>query len=193
MDIRVADRDQSKLEELYRDHSKRLVGYVYNFLRSENEAEEVAQEAFLKLHSVKKPEEITSHKAFLYRIAHNLAMNTLRRRKVVRFDTGIDMEEIEVESNEPLADQRLSSKQEFKLFCEAVEQLPPKCRKAFTLRVIHKKSFKEVSQELGIAISTVEKHVLRGMRDCQQYMEKAKNQQRKKSSQLKFEGGDSNK
>lgn len=189
--MRVVDKDRDKLEELYRDHSKRLVGYVYNFLRSENEAEEVAQEAFLKLHSVKNPEEITSHKAFLYRIAHNLAMNTLRRRKIVRFDTGIDMEEIEVESNEPLADQRLSSKQEFKLFCDAVEQLPPKCRQAFTLRVIHKKSFKEVSQELGIAISTVEKHVLRGMRECQQYMEKAKNQQRSNASQLNFEGGNS--
>ncbi|HEC00831.1 MAG TPA: RNA polymerase sigma factor [Sphingomonadales bacterium] len=183
MAIRIIDKDLYSLEKLYRDHSKRLVGYVYNFLRSENEAEEVAQEAFLKLHSAKKPEEITSQKAFLYRIAHNLAMNTLRRRKIVRFDTGIDMEEIEVESNEPLADQQLSSKQEFKLFCEAVESLPPKCRQAFTLRVIHKKSFKEVSQELNIAISTAEKHVLRGMRECQHYMEKAKKQQNNKRRQ----------
>ncbi len=189
----MIDKQQSNLEELYRDHSKRLVGYVYNFLRSENEAEEVAQEAFLKLHSAKKPEEIISHKAFLYRIAHNLAMNTLRRRKIVRFDTGIDMEEIEVESNEPLADQQLSSKQEFKTFCDAVAKLPPKCRQAFTLRVIHKKSFKEVSQELNIAISTAEKHVLRGMRECQQYMEKAKNQQRNETSQSAFEARDSNK
>ncbi len=167
-------KDQTILEELYRDHSKRLVGYVYHFLRSENEAEEVAQEAFLKLHSAKNTDEIISHKAFLYRIAHNLAMKALRRRKIVRFDTGVDMEDIEVESNEPLADQRLSSKQEYKLFCEAVAQLPPKCRQAFTLRVIHKKSFKEVAKELNIAISTAEKHVLRGMRDCQAYMEKAK-------------------
>ncbi len=171
-------KKQGSLDKLYRDHSKRLVGYVYNFLRSENEAEEVVQEAFLKLHSAKKSEEIVSHKAFIYRIAHNLAMNTLRRRKIVRFDTGVDMEEIEVESNVPLADQQLNSKQEFRIFCDAVRSLPPKCRQAFVLRVIHKKSFKEVSQELGIAISTVEKHVLRGMRECQQYMEKAKKQHR---------------
>ena len=174
MDIRVIEKNQGNLEELYRYHSKRLVGYVYNFLRSENEAEEIVQEAFLKLHSVKKPEKIISHKAFLYRIAHNLAMNTLRRRRIVKFDTGVNMEEIEVESNEPLADQQLSSKQEFKIFCDAAAKLPPKCRQAFILRVIHKKSFKEVSQELNIAISTAEKHVLHGMRECQQYMEKAK-------------------
>ena len=150
------------------------MGYVYHLLRSKNEAEEVAQEAFLKLHSVRNPENIASHKAFLYRIAHNLAMNTLRRRKVVRFDTGINMDEIEGASNEPLADQQLSSKQEYNIFCQAVTLLPPKCREAFTLRVIHKKSFKEVAQELNIAISTAEKHVLKGMRDCQNFMEKAK-------------------
>ena len=187
----MIEEQQNGLEKLYRNHSKQLVGYVYNFLRSEHEAEEVAQEAFLKLHSAKKPEKIISPKAFLYRIAHNLAMNTLRRRKIVRFDTGVDMEEIEMESNEPLADQQLSSKQEFKIFCEAVAMLPPKCREAFTLRVIHKKSFKEVAQELNIALSTVEKHVLRGMRDCQKYMEKIKNDQRNRARQVKFEDGNS--
>jgi len=189
---RMMDKRLYSLEELYRDHSKQLIGYVYNFLRSENEAEEVAQEAFLKLHSVKKPEEIVSHKAFLYRIAHNLAMNALRRRKIVRFDTGVDMDEIEVESNEPLADQKLSSKQEFKLFCQAVEQLPPKCRRAFTLRVIHKKSFKEVAQELDIAISTVEKHVLRGMRECQEFMERAKKQPKNRVGDVRLTGENRN-
>ncbi|WP_339863532.1 sigma-70 family RNA polymerase sigma factor [Paremcibacter congregatus] len=170
----MRESNKTILEELYRDHSKRLVGYVYSFLRSENEAEEVAQEAFLKLHSVENPEVIISHKAFLYRIAHNLAMKTLRRRKIIKFDTGINMDEMEVESNEPPADQKVSSQQEYKLFCDAVATLPPKCRAAFTLRIIHKKPFKEVSQELNISISTAEKHVLKGMRDCQKYMEKAK-------------------
>lgn len=180
----MKDKEHTSVERLYRDHSKRLVGYVYNFLRSENEAEEVAQEAFLKLHSVKKPEEIISHKAFLYRIAHNLAMKKLRRRKIVRFDTGVDMEEIQVESNEPLADQQLNSKQEFKIFCDAVAQLPPKCREVFTLRVIHKKPFKEISHELNIAVSTAEKHVLRGMRECQNYMDKAQNQNNRRFSKF---------
>tara|TARA_R110002072_G_scaffold66279_16_gene163403 strand:- start:917 stop:1495 length:579 start_codon:yes stop_codon:yes gene_type:complete len=179
---------QTILEELYRDHSKRLVGYIYNFLRSENEAEEVAQEAFLKLHSIENPEEIISHKAFLYRIAHNLAMKALRRRKIIKFDTGINMDEMEVESNEPPADQKVSSQQEYKLFCDAVATLPPKCRAAFTLRIIHKKSFKEVSQELSISVSTAEKHVLKGMRDCQNYMKRAKKQSVNLSSQQTLEG-----
>lgn len=186
-------RKQTDLEILYRDHNKQLVGYVYSFLRSRNEAEEVAQEAFLKLHSVNRPEEIVSHKAFLYRIAHNLAMNMLRRRKIVRIETGIDMDEIDVESDEPLADRQLSSKQEFRIFCEAVAQLPPKCREAFTLRMIHKKSFKQVSQELDIAVSTVEKHVLHGMRECQKYMEKTKNKRKGRIETLNSENEGSEK
>ncbi|MFC7050833.1 RNA polymerase sigma factor [Emcibacter nanhaiensis] len=158
------------LEELYREHSQNLKGYVYKFLRSENEAEEVAQEAFLRFHNAKNPEEIQSPKAFLYRIAHNLAMKTLRRRKIVKFENSVDGELLDVKCAEPLADQALNSKQEYQLFCEAVDQLPPKCRRAFTLRVINKHSYKEIAEKLDISISTAEKHVLKGMRDCQHYM-----------------------
>ena len=158
------------LEELYKEHSQNLKGYVYRFLRSENEAEEVAQEAFLRFHNAKNPEDIKSPKAFLYRIAHNLAMKALRRRKIVKFENSIDDELLEVKCAEPLADQALNSKQEYQLFCQAVAQLPPKCRKAFTLRVINKYTYKEIAEKLDISVSTAEKHVLKGMRDCQHYM-----------------------
>jgi len=174
--------EQEILDELYRDHSERLVGYVNNFLRSKTEAEEVVQESFLKLHAILKTTKIISHKAYLYRIAHNLAMKSLRRRKVVKIDDEINMQEVEVAADEPLADQQISSRQEYKIFCEAVETLSPKCQKAFILRMVYKKSFKQVAEELDIAVSTAEKHVLKGMRECQKYMEKAN---RKKIGSLK--------
>ncbi|WP_138379691.1 RNA polymerase sigma factor [Luteithermobacter gelatinilyticus] len=163
--------NNSLVEGLYREHSQSLKGYVYNFLQSENEAEELTQEAFLKFHNAKNPEAIRSPKAFLFRIGHNLAMKALRRKKIVKFENGLDLDQMTLESREPLADQRLSSKQEYRLFCEAVLSLPPKCRQAFTLRMIYRMSYKDISDKLGISVSTVEKHVLKGMRDCQQYME----------------------
>ncbi|WP_321390878.1 RNA polymerase sigma factor [Emcibacter sp.] len=160
----------SILEDLYKEHNQSLKGYVYRFLRSENEAEELAQEAFLRFHNAKNPEDIKSPKAFLYRIAHNLAMKALRRRKIIKFENTLDNELMEVKCAEPLADQALNSKQEYRLFCKAVAQLPPKCRQAFTLRVINKHSYKEIAAKLEISVSTAEKHVLKGMRDCQHYI-----------------------
>lgn len=162
---------KEKQDELYKEHHQRLVRYLYNFLRSHGEAEELAQESFLRLYKVDNPEKIVSQKAFLYRIAHNLAMKALRRRRVIRFETGVD--EVELESEEPSVDRQVSAKQEYEILCRAVAELPPKCKQAFTLRVIYKKSFKEIAQELDIAVSTAEKHVLKGMRYCQNYMEKA--------------------
>jgi RNA polymerase sigma factor (sigma-70 family) len=179
----------SVLEELYKEHSQNLKGYVYRFLRSENEAEELVQEAFLRFHNAKNPGEIHSPKAFLYRIAHNLAMKTLRRRRIVRFENNLDNEMMEVESTEPPADQALNSKQEYQLFCKAVAQLPPKCRKVFTLRVINKHSYKEIAEKMDISVSTAEKHVLKGMRDCQHYMK----QRLKPSATVQVEKRDSRK
>jgi len=157
--------------DLYKEHHEKLVRYLYNFLRSHSEAEELAQEAFLRLHKVQNPEKIISKKAFLYRIGHNLAMKNLRRRQIVKIETGV--EDIEVESEEPSLDRQVGARQEYRILCQAMAELPPKCKQAFTLRMIHKKSFKEIAQELDISISTAEKHVLKGMRYCQNYMEKA--------------------
>ncbi|WP_417318451.1 RNA polymerase sigma factor [Emcibacter sp.] len=166
----MKDSRNSILEGLYKEHSQSLKGYVYRFLRSENEAEELVQETFLRYHNAKNQEDIKSPKAFLYRIAHNLAIKALRRRKIVRFENSLDGEHMEVKCAEPLADQRLNSKQEFKLFCDAVWKLPPRCRQVFILRVIKRHSYKEIAQKLEISVSTAEKHVLKGMRDCQHYI-----------------------
>jgi RNA polymerase sigma factor (sigma-70 family) len=48
--------------------------------------------------------------------------------------------------------------------------LPPQCRAAFTLRVFHECSYKEVADRLGISAKTVEKHIARGLRDTHTYI-----------------------
>ena len=56
------------------------------------------------------------------------------------------------------------------VFCEAVASLPPQCRRAFLMRKVHGLSHKEISKQLGIAISTVEKHQAIGLKRCSEYM-----------------------
>jgi RNA polymerase sigma-70 factor (ECF subfamily) len=56
------------------------------------------------------------------------------------------------------------------LIQEAIDRLPPQCRAAFTLRVFHEYSYKEVADHLGISVKTVEKHISRAMRDTNGYL-----------------------
>jgi RNA polymerase sigma-70 factor (ECF subfamily) len=51
-----------------------------------------------------------------------------------------------------------------------VASLPPQCRTAFTLKVFHGCSYKEIAEKLGISTKTVEHHIARGLRDTHQYL-----------------------
>ena len=53
---------------------------------------------------------------------------------------------------------------------EAINRLSPQCRAAFTLRVFHEYSYKEVADHLGISVKTVEKHIARAMRETNGYL-----------------------
>ena len=50
----------------------------------------------------------------------------------------------------------------------AVNQLPPKCRNVFVLRMIDGLSQRAIGERLGIAVSTVEKHLAKGLRLCKE-------------------------
>jgi RNA polymerase sigma-70 factor, ECF subfamily len=59
-----------------------------------------------------------------------------------------------------------------RLIQEAIDRLPPQCRAAFTLRVFHECSYKEVAERLGISAKTVEKHIARGLHETHRYVNK---------------------
>ncbi len=57
-----------------------------------------------------------------------------------------------------------------RLVQEAIDRLPPQCRAAFTLRIFHECSYKEVAERLGISVKTVEKHISRAIRETNSYL-----------------------
>ena len=58
----------------------------------------------------------------------------------------------------------------FELFCRAAAELPEQCRRVLILRKVYGYSQQEVAEQLGIAISTVEKHLAKGLVRCSQFM-----------------------
>ena len=64
-----------------------------------------------------------------------------------------------------------ASHEEFGQFCDAVRHLPLQCRRVFVLKKVYNYSQKEISEELGISASTVEKHIALGIRRCSAYLQ----------------------
>ncbi len=58
-----------------------------------------------------------------------------------------------------------------RLVQEAIDRLPPQCCAAFTLRIFHECSYKEVADRLGISVKTVEKHISRAIRETNRYLQ----------------------
>jgi len=64
----------------------------------------------------------------------------------------------------------VESKEKFRLFCAAVRDLPPQCRKAFIMKRVFGFSIRDISTKLGISESTTEKHIAKGVLRCADYL-----------------------
>ncbi|ODT88335.1 RNA polymerase sigma factor [Phenylobacterium sp. SCN 70-31] len=153
-------------------HERGIKRYLRKFSLGAGAEEDLAQETFLRAFAAEGENEITSHKAFFYRIARNLALNERAKHASQLTDRIEDMggEGGFAEEHGVTAEAGLYGRQKMTAFAEAVSSLPPQCRRVFLLRKVRGLSQKEVAAELGISASTVEKHVALGLVKCAEYM-----------------------
>lgn len=108
--------------------------------------------------------------AFLFTSARNVALDRLRRARVVSLDALAEMGGAHVLDNTPPADEALNARQELALMSDAIASLPDRCREVLTLRKLYGLSQREVASRLKITESAVEKHVAYGVGLCAQRM-----------------------
>ena len=83
-----------------------------------------------------------------------------------------DFEELYVLDSAVSLDNQIEQETRFVLFCDAVKLLPPQCRSVFVLKKVYGFSSKEIARRLGINISTVDKHLAKGMVICRNHLER---------------------
>lgn len=95
----------------------------------------------------------------------------VRRARIVSIEAVADMSTLSESSSDLPADNMLISREEFRLFVQALESLPERCREVITLRKVEGLSQKETARRMGIAEDTVERQTLIGMRRLVSAME----------------------
>ena len=88
----------------------------------------------------------------------------LRRSRIVSIEMIADIETLNIVGNDIDAERRLSGRQEVKRLFGALADLPQRCRQAFELRKFEALSQKEIASRMGVAESTVEKHLSKALR-----------------------------
>jgi RNA polymerase sigma-70 factor (ECF subfamily) len=153
--------------KLFAESRQALHSYIRRFVRSSETAKEIVQEAFLRTY--RQRESVTTLRAFLFSTARNLAANEYRHQRTVERGVLASLEDSPSSECESL-ESGLIRDERNRLVQEAIDRLPPQCRAAFTLRVFHECSYKEVADRLGISVKTVEKHISRAMRETNCYL-----------------------
>jgi RNA polymerase sigma factor (sigma-70 family) len=174
---------ESALEQFIANTKSQQLAVLANMV-STAEAEEILQEAYLKIYLLvsknpnkEKPlDQLMSLRPMLYSIVKNLAISNIRHQKVVNLHlqkSGSYITENEFFSPKSSEFELIKQDQDA-LLLTAINQLPPICRQVFVQRKLHSKSYAEIAATLGISTKTVESHLAKGLALCRVFVRKAK-------------------
>jgi RNA polymerase sigma factor (sigma-70 family) len=151
---------------LFREYYDELVIHLTRKLRSRDQAMDVAQETFLRVLTQESHTPIEQPRAFLYKTAWNLSVDLFRKKRR-QAEESLESEEIrDILTVSADQDAIVESREQVKLLCHAIQELPPKCRQVFLLHKFKERSHAEIAAQLGITKSMVEKHITKAMAHC---------------------------
>ncbi|MGQ0591984.1 MAG: RNA polymerase sigma factor [Gammaproteobacteria bacterium] len=161
----MATSKPSFLDTLFRRHA----GEVQSFAQRRvgiQDAEDLLQDAYVRLLQHPDPISIENPRAYLYQVSANLATDHDRARAVrARHHRATEAVE-QIASPVPGPDAQTAHHERLRHIANAMAQLPEPCRTAFVWCRIEGYSYTEVARRLGISESMVAKHLDRAMRHC---------------------------
>ncbi|MGC8762348.1 MAG: RNA polymerase sigma factor [Acidobacteriota bacterium] len=164
--------DGQAFRDFVREVGPSLRRYLETVVRSPAEAEELAQEAFLRLvQSLGGFRGECSVRSFLFRIAHNLALNHLASASARREEAG---EVPDRPSADPSPQVRLLQEERSLHLRRLLSALPPQQRAVVALRTWEDLSFKEIAAVLGLAEGTAKAHYFFALRNLRRRLEEGR-------------------
>ncbi|SEQ41794.1 RNA polymerase sigma-70 factor, ECF subfamily [Solimonas aquatica] len=159
------------VRRLFQEHNRALIGFLVVKLRSEAEAQDVAQEAYVRLLQLEQGSAVSFLRAHLFAIAGNLAIDRLRQRQVRERNSPQDF--FEELLTRPGPDRSALAQQELEVIKSALKELPEKCRRAFMLHVFAEKSVVEIAAEMQLTDRMIRHYIARAMSHCRQRLDAA--------------------
>lgn len=162
---RLQKRDEAAFEELIRQYEKKVYTLCFRMCSNSEDAEEAAQDAFLALwRGIDRFRQESSLSTWIYRLATNACIDTLRRRKKQSGSVSLDDEELFVDAvdTSPQPQETVEHREARKLLQEGLSALPEEYRKVLILREIEGLSYTEIAECASLELGTVKSRISRG-------------------------------
>jgi RNA polymerase sigma-70 factor (ECF subfamily) len=130
------------------------------------DVDDLVQETFARVYRARQTITIQSTRALLFTTARNLALDAVRRQRVVAFEPITDHTDPSVLEDGSDVAAHVNKQQELELLTQAIQSLPDRCRQIFTLRTAYGFTSKQIADKLKVSESTVEKEMAKGIRSC---------------------------
>ena len=166
--------DAAAWEELVRQHSRRIYNICYRFTGSADNADDLAQEVFIKMYRTLNsfdPDK-GSFTTWITTMTRNLLVDHFRKTKQDRATDSLDAGLGEAEDSAtlgdripdsaPSADDRIRRRETQEMVQKAIQKLSPELREAVILRDIQDMDYKEIAQALKVPEGTVKSRINRG-------------------------------
>ncbi|WP_082435092.1 RNA polymerase sigma-70 factor [Pedobacter sp. Hv1] len=158
-----ASNSNQAFEHLFKTHYKALHAYAHVILKDMDLAEEIVQNMFLRFWEKRELLNIqTSIKAYLYKCTYNDSLNYLKHEKVKTKYQDFTVHTMNTESEAASARVELGEL-ELKLRA-ALNDLPEQCRTIFQMSRFEELKYREIADQLGLSIKTVENQMGKALR-----------------------------
>jgi RNA polymerase sigma-70 factor, ECF subfamily len=164
--------DEDAFAELVGRYRNQITNYIYRMTNDYDGAVELAQETFVRVYRAADRYQTThAFSTYIYRIATNLAISELRRRKrwrlvsltgLIHSPDGQEARDFSPADERPLQDTALVETERREAVQRAIATLPAKYQAPVVLRDVEGKSYEEIALILGTTEGTVKSRISRG-------------------------------
>jgi RNA polymerase sigma-70 factor, ECF subfamily len=162
-----AARRRELIAALFTRHRRSLLWYLTRLIANPADAEEIAQEAFVRLLGVPHLEtDLSRARNYLFATATNLARDNYRRRTARSQSAHIGLEDLQLTADDPHPDRLIDAERGRRVVDSALRALQPRPRQAFLLYVQEELTYERIALRLGVSKKTVERDITLAMALC---------------------------
>lgn len=144
-------------------HEARFIAAARRLLRNSDEAHDLVQEVFTRLFVLNGWATITSPRAYVLRMLRNLAIERIRRARIIEFQRLPDVDALDLVDEAPGPYRVAAAKDQVRRIWAILEKMPPECRSVLIQRRLDDQSIREIADQTGVSVSTMEKRLARAV------------------------------